>query len=855
MATYDPYGDPSGTKAYDPFGDPSGSNAYALPKTTTLPMLNPGLVSQVTPKPTPTPSSASQIMQTQQQNAVQSLSQTPTPSSSSSNNPYGSWYLSNWGASGDKWSTQPTLTINGKANQYSSPSEYINQLNTLKSLASQYNPADVSTIDKFINEFNYANSLWKPAPVTAQATAPVNIPTNIPTSSYPSQTQPKPVASTPSSASQIMQTQQQNATQSLNQPTQNVTPQPVQNPVTPTPNTTSPQVGLREIAESQGKVVGWDAATGTVTIDGIPINTSGLTNVNGRFTGTTQQITDIINVATKQQAPVNPTTPAIAPDGSNLIALRDMIPDLAWDAATGNVTINGKTFTPQELASYGLTNVNGRWSGKGTDVLNFLQSMNNPTPNPAETQPQTEVPPVQTGPSMQDYTNMIMQQTESDKALNDELASLRNQLLEYTTNNTNDETINALTKELATFKGSFSDEISNLIKQTMAPFEYDVSKDNALQDAIKFADKSMMEEMNKRGLLSSSMTSDSMVNIRKELMPKYQELAYQKYNSNLDRLFKTADFMNKINEQDYSRYKDYATAAIKQLEKVDAKTIKSFETVIDTISKQIAANNTAKKDQATAYRDMYAKALDTLDKFGYVTNDIASILNMPVGTPSGKSKAEALARFDTYNKIAVEQENKIKLDEITMKNDLIKFKEEAKIKADATKAADTQAGAVGTILSQVSNMSAEEAMEAVKAQSQDIIAITGGKGYTDIITALESRKQKEIDNVMSENASIRADNTAKRQVTATENAAQKVVNAAQQKDINDKISDYSAIVSDEMYDKTKGLDYTKFASFMEKLVTKGEPKEVIDKLSRKWNFDENSYKSTKVNANFAGLLG
>jgi hypothetical protein len=174
--------------------------------------------------------------------------------------------------------------------------------------------------------------------------------------------------------------------------------------------------------------------------------------------------------------------------------------------------------------------------------------------------------------------------SDYEKQLQADLQSTRDELQKYINSNTNDSTINEILGNLKDWKGQFSTQISDLIKQTLVPFNYDVNNDTLLADAIKYADKSMMDEMDKRGIFTSTITRDNMVNIRSELMPKYQALALERYNSNIDRMFKSAEFMNKIDQQDLNNYSNYASAAINQLEKVDAKTIKSFETVSQTQS-------------------------------------------------------------------------------------------------------------------------------------------------------------------------------------------------------------------------------------------------------------------------------
>jgi hypothetical protein len=309
----------------------------------------------------------------------------------------------------------------------------------------------------------------------------------------------------------------------------------------------------------------------------------------------------------------------------------------------------------------------------------------------------------------------------------------------------------------------------------------------------------MMDEMDKRGIFTSTITRDNMVNIRSELMPKYQALALERYNSNIDRMFKSAEFMNKIDQQDLTNYTNYASAAINQLEKVDAKTIKSFETVIDTIAKQVTANENAKKDQATAYRDIYAKALDALDKFGYVTNDLAPILGLPVGTSSAKAREFAITKLEDANKALTQHGYRIAEINQTAENTKANNVEVARVKAEEAAVKDTQKANVGYYVSQLSSIPAEEAIAKISSGEnlQKILDATGGEGFQEIVKQLETRKQKEIDNKMSEASNTRAEASSIRAEAANSRAADANVRAADAAERTAKAAENKAPTSAE----------------------------------------------------------
>lgn len=107
-----------------------------------------------------------------------SSNQQYTPSASSA--PETSWNLSKWQTDGTgKFSQTPTLTINGKAQTYKTPDEYINALSGLKSQG-QSGP-----LDQFINEFNNVRGEFKiPTTIDSSVMGSAAMPKAVPTTSY-----------------------------------------------------------------------------------------------------------------------------------------------------------------------------------------------------------------------------------------------------------------------------------------------------------------------------------------------------------------------------------------------------------------------------------------------------------------------------------------------------------------------------------------------------------------------------------------------------------------------------------------------------------------------------------------------
>jgi hypothetical protein len=527
---------------------------------------------------------------------------------------------------------------------------------------------------------------------------------------------------------QPTQTQQVQAQQAQAQPSQAAQP------------TQMPMLNLRDVVSQLGLQIG---NIGNIpTINGTQVNPQqfGLQLVNGRWQGTSDQIAQMLGIPTglRQQ-------------------LESQGYRVGYDNATGQVIVNDMPVNTQ-----GMANIGGRFYSSPeqiNSIISQLQANSNVGGNVGNGMQVEQGLGFTNGPELNQFD-------EEKIRLKNELDMVNNKLAEYEQNNPYQSNITQMIDGIRTFKSSVQDDMISLIQSTLTPFEYNPNSDTALQDAVKFADKSMLEEMNRRGILSSTITGDNARQIREELLPKYQELALQRYNENINKKLKTAEMLKSISQEDFDRYSAYATASIANLQKIDDRTRKSYENVISTISDQLKNNIAEQKNYVEAKQKEFDKALDIVDKVGYVTNEISSILKLPVGTPSWKAKEYALNQNFEIDKIKNQQEFEMQKIQAQSDNEIAKIREQQKNK----NAENEQKVAKGQLLGQLSQFSADDSLNWVLQNSKELVSKLGVE-YEDLIKELGNRKQQEFTNNMRIRSDNRANDAAERAAAAAERTA------------------------------------------------------------------------------------
>lgn len=151
--------------------------------------------------------------------------------------------------------------------------------------------------------------------------------------------------------------------------------------------------------------------------------------------------------------------------------------------------------------------------------------------------------------------------------------------------------------------------ISSMITQLETGFQYDPTKDTALQVATEYAANSTLQSLAGSGVLNSSATAERVARVVSELIPQYEQLAYTRWTDYIGQLADTAQLVMNYDAQQFEYWKDAKDREFQE---------KQFE-----YQKQ---------------QDALENAWKRVDELGYVDNEASAILGVPVGTLSGEAR-------------------------------------------------------------------------------------------------------------------------------------------------------------------------------------------------------------------------
>jgi LysM repeat protein len=162
---------------------------------------------------------------------------------------------------------------------------------------------------------------------------------------------------------------------------------------------------------------------------------------------------------------------------------------------------------------------------------------------------------------------------------------------------------------------SLLDQITKQI-MGMQEFKYDPTTDTALKQAQEQASRAVMEQMAARGILNSTITSDRVAQYIQDLIPQYEQMAYERQDRAFNRTLQTAQYIMSLSDDEYRKYRDNLDYQF-QLEQ------------FEYAKQQDAIQNRMKEiDQAW----------DRVNNLGYVDNEASKILGVPAGTKSWEAR-------------------------------------------------------------------------------------------------------------------------------------------------------------------------------------------------------------------------
>lgn len=312
-------------------------------------------------------------------------------------------------------------------------------------------------------------------------------------------------------------------------------------------------------------------------------------------------------------------------------------------ATTGMATSNVQENINQANGQTVPNNING------TTGTNEQNRQVNPITIPIQIQPQI-VPTVQSQVSTQQNLNNLQLQTQQTPEYNvptpqtynntntnsniidfNQIYNSYNQALGRTSQNTTvsgikkssynttivTPTVTNLNSVQGQYQSAYSDTINGVISTMLSQVEklrtgdfgYDPTQDSALRLASEYSANSTLQSLAGSGVLNSSATAERVARIVSELIPQYEEKAYNRQVQYLSQLADTAQLVMNYDSQQFEYWKDAKDREFKEKEFDFEKQQKSLE-----------------------------NAWKRVDELGYVDNEASTILGVKVGTLSGQAR-------------------------------------------------------------------------------------------------------------------------------------------------------------------------------------------------------------------------
>ncbi|MCL6479070.1 MAG: hypothetical protein K6T65_11760 [Peptococcaceae bacterium] len=166
---------------------------------------------------------------------------------------------------------------------------------------------------------------------------------------------------------------------------------------------------------------------------------------------------------------------------------------------------------------------------------------------------------------------------------------------------------------------TYQSEVSDILKQLKSrisePFTYDPSKDPVYQAILPQIQGKVMEQLNTRNILKSTITRDDLARATAEIIPQLASQAYQRQQQQFSNLGTILSTLMGLESQQYERER---------------------QAELDRIA--------AEQRRINQEQQKLTNAWDRVKSLGYVDNAASVVLGVPVGTPSYEAKNAAEER-------------------------------------------------------------------------------------------------------------------------------------------------------------------------------------------------------------------
>ena len=293
----------------------------------------------------------------------------------------------------------------------------------------------------------------------------------------------------------------------------------------------------------------------------------------------------------------------------------------------------------QQQAGIGVDSIYGPQSFQAMqNMMAQGQSTGTPTATPAETVPTTptDTPtdgtPTWTPPDSQPYQSPYSEQIQG--------------IL--------DEIINT-----PSYESPYAGMIQGMIEKIMnRQFDYNPETDPAFQTDSKAVSSAVMEMMNQRGILDSTVTQNQIQQEITRMAGQYRDRAYGRFIDEGNALMQQANFILGVDEAGYRRFQDERTQKSELL---------NFMLKMD--DREFTLYRDAREQEYNRAKDMYNAEIDKINiqskkvndawnrvsQLGYVDNEAALALGVQPGTLSKEARESMQRRKEQLENFAMEQ--------------------------------------------------------------------------------------------------------------------------------------------------------------------------------------------------------
>lgn len=236
------------------------------------------------------------------------------------------------------------------------------------------------------------------------------------------------------------------------------------------------------------------------------------------------------------------------------------------------------------------------------------------------------------------------------------------------------------------YVSEYAPQIESLISNIMTrQFNYNPATDAQAQLAIKELTRNVLETMNSKGILNSSITENQLQQGISDILPQYQQIARQQFMDEGNQLMSQVDMLMGADETAYGRYQDEGKRYADVLGVVMDMDENQYTKWKDAYTMRYQQKRDQIADEQTRLesdRQKITDAWDRVSELGYVDNQSSIILGVEPGTLS-KEAREAKQEIEAR---AAEQKQSLQNQLATINAQYEKEKKVSTLKENSTAA-------------------------------------------------------------------------------------------------------------------------------------------------------------------------